>query len=103
MHPPIMLQIKLNERVRQSLTEIYLMSQKVVQVLLDVVRLNMGCLYRLSEALSRLDLLVALRSYAANNDTGMAMALIPKFGRNLRKSWGSRADAIQSSGASGER
>ncbi|XP_033642505.1 mutS protein homolog 4-like [Asterias rubens] len=51
--------IKLNNRVRESLNEIYLMTNIVVSELLNEIREHVGCLYKLAECVSTLDMLVA--------------------------------------------
>ncbi|XP_055959284.1 mutS protein homolog 4 [Patella vulgata] len=51
--------IKLNDRVKESLQEIYLMTNVVVTELLKDVRQHVGCLYKLSEAVSMIDMLVS--------------------------------------------
>ncbi|XP_022081598.1 mutS protein homolog 4-like isoform X1 [Acanthaster planci] len=51
--------IKLNDRIRESLNEIYLMTNTVVSELLNEIREHVGCLYKLAECVSTLDMLVA--------------------------------------------
>ncbi|KAL5005729.1 hypothetical protein ScPMuIL_016887 [Solemya velum] len=51
--------IKLNDRIKESLQEIYLMTNIVVTELLNDIRDQIGCLYKLTECVSMLDMLVA--------------------------------------------
>ncbi|PIK47411.1 putative mutS protein-like 4 [Apostichopus japonicus] len=50
--------IKLNDRIKESLNEIYLMTNIVVSELLNEIRDHIGCLYKLAETVSMLDMLV---------------------------------------------
>ncbi|XP_022256974.1 mutS protein homolog 4-like, partial [Limulus polyphemus] len=52
--------VNFTDRIRESLNEIYLMSNVVVSELLTKIREHMGCLYKLAEAVSSLDFLVSL-------------------------------------------
>ncbi|XP_019848959.1 PREDICTED: mutS protein homolog 4 isoform X2 [Amphimedon queenslandica] len=52
--------IKMNDRCSESLNEIYIMTNVVIGGLLDVLRKNIGCLYKLSECVAMLDLLLSL-------------------------------------------
>ncbi|XP_068717074.1 mutS protein homolog 4-like [Montipora capricornis] len=51
--------IKLNDRIKESLNEIYLMTNVVVSELLSEIREHVGCLYKLAELVSVLDMLVS--------------------------------------------
>ncbi|XP_028395701.1 mutS protein homolog 4-like [Dendronephthya gigantea] len=51
--------IKLNDRIRESMNEIYLMTNIVVSELLAGIRDQIGCLYKLSDCVATLDLLVS--------------------------------------------
>ncbi|XP_063952097.1 mutS protein homolog 4-like [Lytechinus pictus] len=51
--------IKMNDRVRESLNEIYLMTNVVVSQLLNDIREHVGCLYKLAECVSVIDMLVS--------------------------------------------
>ncbi|XP_068674746.1 mutS protein homolog 4-like [Montipora foliosa] len=51
--------IKLNDRIKESLNEIYLMTNVVVSELLGEIREHVGCLYKLAELVSVLDMLVS--------------------------------------------
>ncbi|XP_019619725.1 PREDICTED: mutS protein homolog 4-like [Branchiostoma belcheri] len=51
--------IKMNDRIRESLNEIYLMTNVVVSELLNEVRDQIGCLYKLTETVATLDMLVS--------------------------------------------
>ncbi|ELU10757.1 hypothetical protein CAPTEDRAFT_92723, partial [Capitella teleta] len=50
--------IKMNDRVKDSLREIYMMSNMVVSQLLSDIRQHMDCLYKLSECVAMLDMLI---------------------------------------------
>ncbi|KAK3612393.1 hypothetical protein CHS0354_031987 [Potamilus streckersoni] len=50
--------IKLNDRVKESLQEIYMMTNIVVKELLIDIRDQIGCLYKLTECVSMLDMLL---------------------------------------------
>ncbi|XP_013406219.1 mutS protein homolog 4 [Lingula anatina] len=52
--------IKMNDRIRESLQEICLISNVVVSELLTDIRSQIGCLYKLTECVASLDLLVSL-------------------------------------------
>ncbi|XP_065646680.1 mutS protein homolog 4 isoform X6 [Hydra vulgaris] len=52
--------IKLNTRLDESLEEIYFLSNMVVGELMKNIRDQIGCLYKLAECISTLDLLVSL-------------------------------------------
>ncbi|KAK2193937.1 hypothetical protein NP493_4g02025 [Ridgeia piscesae] len=47
------------ERVKESLQEIYLMTNIVVTELLTDIRVHLGCLYKLTECISMIDMIVA--------------------------------------------
>lgn len=47
-----------NDRIQESLTEVYLMSDKTISELVDDVRTRIKCLYSLSEAVALLDMLM---------------------------------------------
>ncbi|XP_033098705.1 mutS protein homolog 4-like [Anneissia japonica] len=51
--------IKLNDRIRESLNEIYLMTNIVVNELFNDIREHIGCLYQLTECVSMLDMLTS--------------------------------------------
>ncbi|CAH1773969.1 unnamed protein product [Owenia fusiformis] len=51
--------IKYNERIKESLQEIYLMTNVVVSGLLVDIREHIGCLYKLTECVAMLDMLVS--------------------------------------------
>ncbi|XP_074639659.1 mutS protein homolog 4-like [Acropora palmata] len=54
--------IKLNDRIKESLNEIYLMTNVVVSELLGEIRDQVGCLHKLAELVSVLDMLVSFVS-----------------------------------------
>ncbi|XP_064639477.1 mutS protein homolog 4-like [Lineus longissimus] len=51
--------IKLNDRVKESLQEIYLMTNIVITELLNDIRDQIGCLYKLTECVATLDMLLS--------------------------------------------
>lgn len=51
--------IKLNARIQQSLEEIYLMANIVVTALLNDIRSYLGCLYKLTESVAIIDVLLS--------------------------------------------
>eukprot|EP01137_Pigoraptor_chileana_P020558 Opistho-2@83068 len=51
--------IKYNDRVQESLQEIYLMTGVVVKELMGSIRENIGCLYKLSECVAMIDMLLS--------------------------------------------
>ena len=51
--------IRLNDRVKESLQEIYLMTNIVVTELMNEIRDHIGCLYKLTECVAMVDMLVA--------------------------------------------
>ncbi|EDO35291.1 predicted protein [Nematostella vectensis] len=60
--------IKLNDRIRESLNEIYLMANVVVSELLSDIRDQIGCLYKLAELVSMLDMLVSFAHICTLSD-----------------------------------
>lgn len=62
--------LSFNDRINESLTEVYLMSDKVIGELVDAVRARIGIMYKLSEAIALLDLLLSLASYATTTECG---------------------------------
>ncbi|KAL9955943.1 hypothetical protein ACROYT_G037348 [Oculina patagonica] len=60
--------IKLNDRIKESLNEIYLMTNVVVSELLSEIREHMGCLYKLAELVSVLDMLVSFAHLCTLSD-----------------------------------
>lgn len=57
--------IKINDRISQSVNEIFLMSSVVVTELLAVIRGDIGCLYNLTEAISVLDMILSIANYSS--------------------------------------
>ncbi|XP_070563567.1 mutS protein homolog 4-like [Ptychodera flava] len=51
--------IKMNDRINESLNEIYLMTNIVVTELMTEIREHIGCLYKLTECVAVLDMLVS--------------------------------------------
>ncbi|XP_014778440.1 mutS protein homolog 4 [Octopus bimaculoides] len=60
--------IKLNDRVKESLQEIYLMTNIVVTELLNDIRSCISCLYKLSECVSTLDMLAGFAHLCTLSD-----------------------------------
>ncbi|XP_027047285.1 mutS protein homolog 4-like [Pocillopora damicornis] len=60
--------IKLNDRIKESLNEIYLMTNVVVSELLSEIREHMGCLYKLAELVSVMDMLVSFAHLCTLSD-----------------------------------
>ncbi|XP_052072312.1 mutS protein homolog 4-like [Mytilus californianus] len=60
--------IKLNDRIKQSLHEIYLMTNIVVKEVLGSIRDQIGCLYKLTEAVSLLDMLLSFANSCTLSD-----------------------------------
>ncbi|CAI9613738.1 unnamed protein product, partial [Staurois parvus] len=60
--------IKMNERINESLREIYHMSYIIVCKLLNEIYEHIHCLYRLSDAVSMLDMLLSLASVCTLSD-----------------------------------
>ncbi|XP_054717327.1 mutS protein homolog 4-like [Uloborus diversus] len=60
--------IKLNDRVRESLQEIYLMSDIIIEEVLGEVREHVTCLYSLTEAVSSIDFLLSLAHVCTLSD-----------------------------------
>jgi len=59
------LQMKYNDRINESLAEVYMMSNKVVEELVSEIRQQLGTLYKVAEALALLDMLVAFAHTAS--------------------------------------
>ncbi|KAI9203037.1 muts domain V-domain-containing protein [Polychytrium aggregatum] len=53
----------LNERIREALAEVYLMSDSIIESLMEAARQSVGWLYQLSEALAMLDMLLSFAHY----------------------------------------
>lgn len=62
--------LKLNQRVRESLEEIFLISDKALEGLLAAGRERVGELYAISEALGYLDFICSATDYSASVLTG---------------------------------
>ncbi|KAJ3372212.1 MutS protein msh4 [Allomyces arbusculus] len=56
--------MKLNDRIRESMDEIFLISDQIVQDLTDTLRQHVGVLYRLSESVALVDMLAAFAACA---------------------------------------
>ncbi len=69
---------KYNDRIRESIAEIYLMSDKTINNLHSYVRGHIACLYRLAEALALLDMLASFTIYKKSMAT-----VRPIFGNEL--------------------
>nr|XP_015920882.2 mutS protein homolog 4 isoform X1 [Parasteatoda tepidariorum] len=60
--------IKLNDRIQESLHEIYLMSDLIINEVLNEIRDHIGCLYNLTEAVSSIDFLLSLAHVCTLSD-----------------------------------
>ncbi|GBM16038.1 MutS 4 [Araneus ventricosus] len=60
--------IKLNDRIRESLNEIYLMSDLIINEVLNEIREHIGCFYNLTEAVSSIDFLLSLAHVCTLSD-----------------------------------
>ncbi|KAF8939155.1 MutS protein msh4 [Dissophora ornata] len=60
--------MKKNAKIKDSLTEVYLMSDKIVGDLSGDVRLEIGALYKASEAIAMLDMLISFSHLCTVND-----------------------------------
>ncbi|KAI7863458.1 muts domain V-domain-containing protein [Spinellus fusiger] len=60
--------LKKNFRLEESLTEVYLMSDSIITDLLQQFRANVNVLYKISEAIALLDLLVSFAKHYIDND-----------------------------------
>ncbi|GIX70034.1 mutS protein homolog 4 [Caerostris darwini] len=60
--------IKLNDRIQESLNEIYLMSDIIINEVLNEIREHIGCLYNLTEAVSSIDFLLSLAHVCTLSD-----------------------------------
>ncbi|GAB1599457.1 mutS protein homolog 4 [Argonauta hians] len=60
--------IKLNDRVKESLQEVYLMTNIVVTELLNDIRSSISCMYKLSECVSMLDMLASFAHLCTLSD-----------------------------------
>lgn len=56
--------LKLNQRFEDSLTEVLLCTNRVVEELLHSIRQHMGSIYKLSDCIALLDLLCSFATYA---------------------------------------
>ncbi|XP_014681092.1 PREDICTED: mutS protein homolog 4-like [Priapulus caudatus] len=63
--------IKMNDRVTESIQEIYLMSNIVVTELLNEIRANISCVYKVAECVSMLDMLLAFAHTCTVSNYGM--------------------------------
>ncbi|KAI9148619.1 MutS protein msh4 [Blastocladiella emersonii ATCC 22665] len=60
--------MKHNERISESMGDIYLISDQIIKGLMEELRLRVGALYRLSEALALLDMLTSFAVFRASSD-----------------------------------
>ncbi|XP_035226392.1 mutS protein homolog 4-like, partial [Stegodyphus dumicola] len=70
--------IKLNDRIKESLNEIYLMSDIIINEVLIEIREHIGCLYNLTEAVSYIDFLLSLAHVCTLSDN-----VRPEFSETL--------------------
>ena len=68
----------LNERIKESLNEIYMISDNLLLPLFEQSRMYSTVLYRLNDALALLDYIVSLTSYSMATNT-----IRPKFGDTM--------------------
>ncbi|KAL7330113.1 MutS protein msh4 [Mucor circinelloides] len=68
-----------NSRLNESMTEVFLMSEKTVTQLLQVFRNHINALYKSSEAIALLDFLTSLASYNLNS----TQLVRPEFSNTL--------------------
>ncbi|KAJ3129702.1 MutS protein msh4 [Nowakowskiella sp. JEL0407] len=61
--------VGLNDRIKESLTEIYLMSDRTISSLIDKIRENVACLYKAAESVALLDMLISFAHYATITDS----------------------------------
>nr|XP_018899761.1 PREDICTED: mutS protein homolog 4-like [Bemisia tabaci] len=67
-----------NERIKQALQEVQLMSNAVLQTLLQKIRENTGCLYNICDSIAELDMIVSLSRVSSTNGY-----VRPNFGSKL--------------------
>eukprot|EP00048_Salpingoeca_helianthica_P008174 m.119619 g.119619 ORF g.119619 m.119619 type:complete len:869 (+) comp14532_c0_seq3:2474-5080(+) len=58
---------QMNDRINESLQDIYMLTGQVINGLLDVLREDIGCLYKLTEAIAMIDLLWSCAYFATVN------------------------------------
>lgn len=61
--------LKLNQRIKESLEEVFLISDKLVAEMLTKCRERIGLFYEISEAIGNLDFLLSAAEYAQQNQT----------------------------------
>lgn len=71
-----------NDRIQESLTEVYLMSDQTVTTLLDLIRGRVEVLYKLSEAVAMLDMLQGFAACVVSQDINGPM-VCPEFTETL--------------------
>ncbi|KAJ3205231.1 MutS protein msh4 [Clydaea vesicula] len=67
--------LSLNDRIQESLNEVYLMSDKIISELILEIRKNIQILYKVSESISLLDLLMSFSIYC----TQISECVRPEF------------------------
>ena len=60
--------MKYNDRINGSLTEVYIMSNKIVEELVAEIRQHLAILYKAAEAVALLDMLVAFAHSSSTHD-----------------------------------
>ncbi|GAA5853279.1 hypothetical protein JCM3766R1_003671 [Sporobolomyces carnicolor] len=76
---------KRNARISESILEVLLLSDKILDEIFDSIRENVGCLYRCSEAISLLDMLASFAAISAQHEyvrPELTETLAIKSGRN---------------------
>ena len=71
---------RMNSRIQENLADIYMLTDGVISQALADARGNLGCLYKLSDAVAMLDM---LRSFAELTIGGDDMFCRPTFGTSL--------------------
>ena len=62
--------MSLNERIHESLTEVYLMSDKAILDIIHFVRSKASVLYKVSECLAMLDMIQSFAHLSSLNQLG---------------------------------
>lgn len=70
--------LKLNQRLKESLEEIFLISDKALNELLVECRQAIAMFYKMSESIGLLDFIFSAAEYARNNQS-----CIPSFGKSI--------------------
>ena len=71
---------RMNTRIQENLADIYMLTDGIISVALADARSDLGCLYKLADAVAMLDM---LRSFAELTICGEDVYQRPMFGPNL--------------------